>query len=167
MNILFVCTGNVSRSYLAEMLFKNEVSLNQLHGIHAASAGILDYAGIPADPVMVKYLTKMHVPAGEHLSRTISQEDIEWADKIFVMENRHREFIKERWPNAVGKMERLGGHISPDQPEDDIIDPYGKSPQHYRVVQSQISQAVGSIFRKLFQDRSSQNTTPCPRQRGT
>jgi protein arginine phosphatase len=154
MNILFVCTGNVSRSYLAEMLFKHEISRNRLHGIHTASAGILDYTGIPADPVMVNYLTEMNIPSGDHLSRTISLEDVEWADRILVMENRHREFIKDRWPNAVNKMERLGRYLSPEQPEDDIIDPYGKSPQHYRVVQSQIAQAVESLFKKLFQDRS-------------
>jgi len=149
MNILFVCTGNVSRSYLAEMLFKHEISRNRMHGIHAASAGILEYSGVPADPVMVNYLTGMHIPAGDHLSRTISREDVEWADRIFVMENKHREFIKDRWPNAGNKVERLGRYLSPEQPEDDIIDPYGKSPQHYRVVQSQIESAVKNIFIEL------------------
>jgi len=157
MKILFVCTGNVSRSYLAERLFKYELTRNQLHGIHAASAGILDYSGMPADPVMVNYLTEMHIPAGDHLSRTISREDVEWADRIFVMENRHSEFIMERWPDAALKVERLGRYLSPEQPEDDIIDPYGKSPQHYRVVQSQIAQAVESLFKNLFQDRSTQH----------
>jgi protein arginine phosphatase len=157
MNILFVCTGNVSRSYLAEMLFKHEISRNRLPGIHTASAGILDYSGIPADPAMANYLTEMHIPAGDHLSRTISQEDVEWADRIYVMENRHREFIKDHWPDAADKVERLGRYISPDQLEDDIIDPYGKSPQHYRVVQSQIAQAVESLFKNLFQKPTNQN----------
>jgi protein arginine phosphatase len=152
MNILFVCTGNVCRSYLAEMLLRHEISKNRLDGINAASAGILDYSGIEADPVMTNYLAGLNVPAGDHLSRTISEEDIEWADRIFVMEKRHRDFINDHWPEAAGKVERLGKYISPDQPEEDIIDPYGKSLYHYRVVQSQISQAIKTLFTKLVQN---------------
>jgi protein-tyrosine-phosphatase len=149
MNILFVCTGNVSRSYLADILLKHELSQNQLHGIHVASAGILEYSGMPADPIMVNYLNGLNIPSGDHLSRTITKEDVEWSDLIFVMENRHREFIQAHWPDEVSKVERLGKYISPDQPEDDIIDPYGKSTAHYRVVQAQIRDAIESIFKKL------------------
>jgi protein-tyrosine-phosphatase len=150
MNILFVCTGNVSRSYLAEMLLKHELSRNQLHGIHVASGGVLEYSGMPADPVMVNYLAGLNIPSGDHLSRTLAKEDVDWADLIFVMENRHREFIKVHWPDTVFKVERLGRYISPEQPEDDIIDPYGKSPQHYRVVQAQIESAVKNIFKRFI-----------------
>ena len=156
MNILFVCTGNVSRSYLAEMLLKHEIVKNHLQGIHVASAGILDYSGLPADPIMINYLNGMNVPSGNHISRTISREDAYWADMIFVMEERHREFISARWPDAVFRMERLGKYISPDQLEDDIIDPYGKSPQHYRVVQSQIESAIKTIFIKFVSHAQTQ-----------
>jgi protein-tyrosine phosphatase len=149
MNILFVCTGNVSRSYLAEILLNHELSQNQLHGIQVASAGILEYSGMPADPIMVNYLNGLNIPSGNHLSRTITKEHVEWSDLIFVMENRHREFIQAHWPDEVSKVERLGKYISPDQPEDDIIDPYGKSTAHYRVVQAQIRDAIESIFKKL------------------
>jgi protein arginine phosphatase len=152
MNILFVCTGNISRSYLAEMLLKHEISQNQAHGVCVASAGTLDYDGMPADPVMIKYLTELNISTGEHLSRTISEEDVEWADLILVMEKKHKHFIKANWPGACSKVERLGRYISPEQPEDDIIDPYGNSIYHYRVVQSQITSAVKTLFTKLIQE---------------
>jgi protein arginine phosphatase len=152
MHILFVCTGNVSRSYLAEMLLKHETSQHRLYDIFVASAGILAYSGISADPVMIDYLSKLNIPSGDHTSRTIAKEDVKWADQIFVMEQRHRDFIKESWPEADHKVERLGKYISPEQPEDDIIDPYGKSLYHYRVVQSQISAAVKNLFTKVVQN---------------
>jgi protein-tyrosine phosphatase len=102
-----------------------------------------------ADPVMVDYLTKLKIHAGDHSARKVSKNDVEWADRIYVMENRHREYIHELWPEADHKVERLGRYIAPDQAEDDIIDPYGKAPYYYRVAQEQISAAVKNLFKKL------------------
>lgn len=149
MNILFVCTGNVSRSYLAEMLLEHEIGDRRLHGIYVSSAGILDNEGMPADPLMIDYLTKLKIPADEHSSRKICKKDIEWADRIYVMENRHREYIHELWPEADSRVERLGRYIDPDQVEDDIIDPYGKAPYYYRVAQEQIAAAVKNLYMSL------------------
>jgi len=149
MNILFLCTGNISRSYLAEMLLKHEISRNRSDGIFVASAGILDNQGIPADPAMMDYLAKLNIPAGDHLSRTITKEDLEWADLIFVMEKRHREYLQNHWPEINDKVELLSKYISPDQFDDDIVDPYCKSPYHYRLAQSQITLAIKSLFKKL------------------
>ena len=149
MNILFLCTGNISRSYLAKILLENEIDQNHSPGIIVSSAGILDNEGMPADPVMVDYLMKLRIPADDHFSRKTTGKDIEWADRIYVMENRHREYIHEFWPEADHKIERLGRYIAPDQEEDDIIDPYGRAPYYYRVAQEQIASAVKILFKKL------------------
>jgi len=149
MNILFLCTGNISRSFLAEMLFRHEIKKGRVHGIAVSSAGILDNEGMPADPVMVEYLTGLNIPVKGHSARTVTGKDIEWADRIYVMENRHREYIREYWPWADSKVERLGKYIAPDHAEDDIIDPYGRPAYYYRVAQSQITSAVKALFEKL------------------
>jgi len=153
MNILFLCTGNISRSYLAEMLLNHELELNNISGVRVASAGILENDGMPADPVMVDYLTGLKIPAEDHLSRTVTERDVEWADHIYVMEDRHREYIHEYWPHADFKVERLGKYIAPDQAEDDIFDPYGRAAYYYRVAQSQITSAVKTLFNKLIRDK--------------
>lgn len=154
MNILFLCTGNVSRSYLAEMLFRHEIDQNHSDVIYVSSAGILDNKEMPADPVMVDYLTKLNIPAGDHSARTVTGKDIEWADRVYVMENRHREYIREYWPWADSKVERLGKYIAPDQAEDDIIDPYGRPDYYYRVAQSQITSAIKRLYEILTQESS-------------
>jgi protein-tyrosine-phosphatase len=149
MNILFLCTGNISRSYLAEMLLGHEIDQNHTRGISVYSAGILDNDGMPADPVMVDYLIKLKIHPGDHSARKVSKRDVEWADRIYVMENRHREYIHELWPEAYHKVQRLGKYIAPDHVEDDIIDPYGKAAYYYRVAQEQISAAVKNLFKEL------------------
>lgn len=152
MNILFLCTGNISRSYLAEMLLKHEIKKAGSQGISVMSAGILDNEGMSADPIMVEYLAGLNIPVKDHFARRVTGKDIEWADRIYVMENRHREYIREYWPQADSRVERLGKYIAPDHVEDDIIDPYGRPDYYYRVACSQITSAVKALFEKLNQE---------------
>ncbi len=72
--LLFVCTENLQRSPTAEELFKG----NKIY--EAKSAGI--------SPTSAKPITK---------------QAIEWADKIFVMEPFHKEYIKEFFPMYKNK----------------------------------------------------------------
>ncbi|MBI2670670.1 protein tyrosine phosphatase [Candidatus Woesearchaeota archaeon] len=84
MNYLFVCTYNVNRSVVAAEAFKE---LLKKHGIN----GQVKHAGV-----------------SELAKNRISKELIEWADKIFVMENFHKDFILKIAPEARNKIEVLG-----------------------------------------------------------
>jgi len=152
MNILFVCTGNVSRSFLAEMLLKNEIKRHKLKNFSVSSTGISAYPGSPGDPEMVNYLSKIGVPSENHKARPITEEDVNLADLILVMEKAHLKIIESQWPQAKDKLELLGKYIAPDQAEDDIIDPFGMSQYYYRLAQSQITLAIRSLIKKLLSD---------------
>ena len=77
--ILFVCSGNIHRSPTAAKLFNNR------KGFEVRSAG-----------------TSFGVlnPVGAEL--------IGWADRIFVMEEEHREIIVRQHPDAASKITVLG-----------------------------------------------------------
>jgi len=77
--ILFVCTANVDRSRTAEDLLKDRSSFQ------VRSAGTWEWA-----------------------ERRISTEDIEWADRIFVMEGHHKEAVLRISPGARHKIAVLG-----------------------------------------------------------
>lgn len=72
MNYLFVCTQNRWRSLTAEKIFSGNP------GISVRSAGTASNARIK--------VVAAHVV---------------WADLIFVMERKHQEILKERFPHAV------------------------------------------------------------------
>lgn len=80
MNFLFVCTGNVSRSPAAEAVFRQIAN----GPYQTRSAGISPFC---------------HRPLGA--------EDVRWADLVAVMEEDHRAFIVERWPEAAPKLRVL------------------------------------------------------------
>ena len=149
MNILFVCTGNISRSFLAKALMLNEIANNHIKGIEVSSAGTGACPGAPADPEMVKFLKEKDIPKGEHSSRMISEEDVNWADLILVMETFHYDYIIKSWPESGAKIEMLGKYIAPDHFADEIIDPYGRSIYQYRVAQSQISLAISNLLKAV------------------
>lgn len=153
MKILFVCSGNVSRSFLAEILLTHELVQLQRDDVHISSAGLLAYPGSPADRQMVDFLLSWGIRAEEHKSRQVTKEDMEQADHILVMERAHAEMIERLWPEATPKVELLGKYIPGSGEGDDIPDPYGSSPYRYRLAQSQISMAVKNLARVIASKR--------------
>lgn len=152
MNILFVCSGNVSRSFLAEMLLRHEISKRGVKDISVSSAGLYASPGSPPDPRMLSYLVREGIPVLNHKARQIEPGDVVWADRIFVMEKRQGEIVEETWPDAKGKVKPLGIYISGPQHVDDIVDPFGRSPYYYRLAQSQITLAVKRLVDCLLGD---------------
>lgn len=150
MNILFVCSGNVSRSFLAEKLLESEIKAREIHNISVSSAGLFAYPGNPPDPRVVEHLLQKGISAQGHVARQVSKEDVEWADHILVMEREHVRILREMWPDIQGKVELLGKFATGGLNEDEIIDPYGKSPYHYRLAQAQVTLAITSLLDRLI-----------------
>jgi protein-tyrosine phosphatase len=90
MNILFVCSGNVSRSFLAEALLKSELKALKVDDVSVSSAGLYAYPGSPPDPQMTAYLSSMGISFDPHEARQVSQKESGWADLILVMERRQQ-----------------------------------------------------------------------------
>jgi len=149
MNILFVCTANISRSFLSEKLFKHEIQKYQLPEMAVTSAGIFAVAGGAPDPQMVQYLESLGIPDDGHASNQLEEATVRWADRILVMEKKHHQRIQSLWPDVIDKVELMGKYISMDGSQDDIVDPYGRSPYHYRLCQSQIHLAIENFIKKL------------------
>jgi len=152
MNTLFICKANISRSFLAEMLFRHEINRQNLKNIFVSSAGIDAAPGYPPGSKMIEYLLNKNIRVADHDSRQVRQEDVDGANRIFVMEKKQADEIIRHWPQAAEKVELLGSYVSAaDSAADDIMDPYGRSSYHYRLAQSQISLAIAKIVQKLKQ----------------
>jgi len=91
---LFVCTGNVARSPMAEAIFGELTRGDRRH--EARSAG-----------------------TGGRAARRLTTRDLAWADVVAVMEASHLVAIRERWPDHARKVRVLGvpDDYDPDEPD--------------------------------------------------
>ena len=154
MNILFVCSANVSRSFLAENLLKRELEKENIKDISVASAGLNTFDLNEPDQNMVAHLSKIGIPKVDHRPKQISKQDADWANIILVMEADHAKKIMELWPEAKPKLQVFGRFVSAGPSIDDIIDPFGRSPYHYRLAQSQITLAIKNLVEILLNRKS-------------
>ncbi|WP_151952586.1 low molecular weight protein-tyrosine-phosphatase [Brevibacterium sp. Marseille-P9724] len=105
--IAFVCTGNICRSAMAEMMLKHELAGRGRTDIEVESFGISDEeVGNPIDYRARAELEKNGIPVTEHSPRQLRAEDLDDIDLAVAMTSRHVAGIR--------RLERqAGGNVPP------------------------------------------------------
>ena len=147
MKILFVCTANICRSALAEVMLKKMLQEKDLNDIEVESAGVQNYEGAPRDYMMSSYAYK----AGYELSGTahyVTQAMADSADLIICMEHSHVVQIQrllsfERWSRIYNFNEICFGE------QTGLIDPTGNTGYMYHYVFGKIQNGCEILAWKL------------------
>jgi len=146
--ILFVCSGNLCRSFMAERVFRALSRRAGRSDLQASSAGLLDLGGAEADPHAAAILRAKGVDASGHRSRTLSAGMVEAADWVLVMEEAQRDEVLSRHPVAGGKVRLLKSFAAQaDGAGLDIRDPYGMTRYHYRTCFAEIYLSLEGLLR--------------------
>ena len=94
MKILFVCTGNICRSAMADRYFAFlRKKIAKLKNIHASSAGISAWGGAPASPGAAEALATLGIDASGHKATQITRGLLEEQDLILTMTQQHKAYI--------------------------------------------------------------------------
>jgi protein-tyrosine phosphatase len=148
MTVLFVCTANINRSFMAERIFRGELQKRGNRKVHVASAALIDMKGAPADPVAVKLLQGGGYDGDDHQSRLLQEEMVEQADLILVMENNQRNLILDRHPLAEDRVKLLKSYSRDySEADGDIKDPHRMSIYHYRLCFSEIYLSIQGLLK--------------------
>ena len=124
---VFVCSGNTSRSPMAQAICNDEIarrlrvpmeSLDRW-GIRAISAGLNARPGEPLTAEAGQTLAAMGIPDVEHRSLNLTRRIAQQAEIIFCMTEEQRNEVIARFPDTAAKTYCL-------QPLDNIDDPTGK-----------------------------------------
>lgn len=147
-NILFVCTGNICRSPVAEYILRVKLEKRKINNVMAFSAGLLDMRRQPPPREMVKIAMDFGVNMENHRSKTITREAIENASLVFTMEEFHRNKVHELLPNHRQKVFVLSLFDSKFNGMN-INDPLGMSFYHYRYCFDRIDRLVQKLIHVL------------------
>jgi glycine hydroxymethyltransferase len=147
--ILFVCTGNICRSPMAEGLFRHAV---RGRDFKVLSAGVGAVDGQPASDHAVRALKDINIDISKHRSRHLTAELVQQADYIFGMTHSHVDAITLLYPQAAEKTFLLREFDETlDAYENDISDPIGGSYEVYLNCRDQIEQGIASMLNFIEQ----------------
>jgi protein-tyrosine phosphatase len=116
--ILMVCTGNICRSPMAEVLLAHRLRDRGLDAV-VESAGTHALVGYPADPLARELMTAKNLDLGSHKARQLTAEMIRSFDLVLVMDSQQQRLVEAMDPSARGRVHRLGR-----MGKFDVPDPY-------------------------------------------
>src|ERR1700759_806877 len=143
-NILFVCTGNVCRSPMAEGLFRH-MGANR-PDIRVRSAGVSTFPGQPPSPHAIEVLADLRIDISKLRSLPLSDELVRAASCIIAMTRSHMESIHYLFPEAAEKTFLLR-EFEDYAPSLDVSDPIGLGREAYEVTRDIIRRALPGILK--------------------
>src|SRR5512136_1125372 len=151
--ILFVCTGNVCRSPMAEGIF-HQATQERRGAYQVLSAGLGAAEGQPPSPFAVQAVKELGIDISGMRSRTLTPELVQQADYIFGMTHNHVDTVMLLHPQAAERTFLLRDFDETlDLFEKDISDPIGGSYDVYLTCRDQIEQGIVSLLRFIEQEQ--------------
>src|SRR5882762_10517184 len=146
--VLFVCTGNVCRSPMAEGILRRAVQGRGDYRVFSAGLGAME--GQPPSHYGVPAVRELGIDISSQRSRMLTPELVQQADYIFGMTHSHIDTVMLLYPQAAEKTFLLREFDDTlDFFEKDISDPIGGSYEVYLDCRDQIEQGIASIIQYL------------------
>ncbi|HXS69912.1 MAG TPA: ribose 5-phosphate isomerase B, partial [Candidatus Polarisedimenticolia bacterium] len=144
--ILFICTGNVCRSPMAEGIFRQAVQGRGNYRVGSAGLGAME--GQPPSAHAVDAVKELGIDIAGQRSRMLTPSLVAQADYIFGMTHSHVDTVMLLYPQAAEKTFLLREFDDTLDPfEKDISDPIGGSYDVYVNCRDQIEQGIVSLLR--------------------
>lgn len=180
MRILFVCTGNICRSPVAERMLRQLAVGRGLH-LDVSSAGTRALNGQPMHPESRRVLQERGIDPGGFQSRMLTPRLVAEAEVVLGMTRDHRAAARQlapiKWKRmfalrevafssaadssfGVGKSASLSSVVNPTDPSLDIADPIGKESVVFDEVAESISVAVEGLISWIM--RIERDSSPWP-----
>lgn len=150
MKIVFVCTGNASRSAAAEVVLRKMLADNDIPGVEVASCGTDVPNGLDRETVMCRIAAEHGYEMGGN-AIPMTEELLNSADLIIVMTERHREEVTrllkyDNWNRIVRFNDYCFGESK------DLPDPHYQTDYVYRSCFDTLEGGCHEIVKKLKGD---------------
>jgi len=172
LSILFVCTGNICRSPIAEAVAWRELARYPDAAVQFSSAGSHALEGNPATSRTVAAAATLGADLEWHRARELTRRRVQDADLVLCMAQEHlgyvaaydrsaadRTFLLASWARALARVDRMAATSEEllamvaqevaEEPGDEIDDPIGLTDEAYALCAQRLEELVPGVVRGL------------------
>lgn len=144
MKVLFVCTGNICRSPMAEIIFRNICVTNGRNDIQVSGAGTFAEYEMTENAFKALEICGELLPSERLKATQFVMQMIDEYDHVICMTEKHADFVGRQYINVktLHEFANCG----------DIFDPYGYPLDIYIEVCKKLQNALGLLYSKLFKE---------------
>ena len=147
MKIMYICTGNICRSAMAEAILRKEAEKSNLN-IEVYSSGIFAQNSEPATENSIKVMEEYEIDLKNHKATNTKDASLNEMDLILCMTEGHKQLIIQMYPHLKEKTYIFKEYLGYKE-NLDIADPWGGSLEIYKQTAKQIYEHTKELIEKI------------------
>lgn len=145
--VLVLCLGNICRSPFAEHYLRRVSKERGMSSLHVESAGFLHHDGLRTPTRFVELVRAHSVDLSGHRARRVTQQQIDEADMILLMDAQNLRALHSEFPHAIHKTFLIG--LLSAHGDAEIPDPYMLSIGEAEASYQKLAEACSATIRRL------------------